>query len=616
MNMRHNKSTAIITFAPLPPGPIPLAPSHAQSTRRNDAHNGILLAQDMEQSYVTVTINRARGLPLLRDKIRRNRRFFVTITDGRTTKKTKATRSMQQAVQWNETLDAFVVCPSSHLTLCLYAARRFHPEDISVGRCEIPFRSLLSSSQSNSPFILSGANAEHQATIYLTIAVSPNSAATNTSNPEADNYTNNDLNVTHSTSGSASRHAGGDFSGASGTAMPPVDGALRKADQAMESMQSATCCATTTAGGVMSASEAANSAADLYTTWEKAVRAIKQIVDVADTIAEIHPYAKMAWSVLSIIPKTILDQVARDENVLLLLQAIHDVFDLTKVADRLRNIEPKSKQSQILMAMLQHVCNCGDFIQSYARDANFWRRVLKNISGEGDTEIEDYRSTLFRLRDLFLDHATITTDISTELKAVSNQVLDASLDAKIREIPYGKGSRYSPEKRCLPGTRTKFLDYIVNWANDPESERALILFGQAGTGKSAIAHEVAHRFDDMHRLSSSFIFRRAEGSKPYLLFTTLTLDLSDRSKQHWGKSSRMIHLVVWVPKTTALQSLVDDASAFVRYFGMPIARSAPHIYISALPFAPTSSRIANCYSSRFPNTLTVQHGRSSHWPGL
>src|SRR6267378_1305629 len=98
----------------------------------------------------------------------------------------------------------------------------------------------------------------------------------------------------------------------------------------------------------------------------------------------------------------------------------------------------------------------------------------------------------------------------------------------IREIPYAKGSRFSTEKCCLPGTRTAFLDCIVDWVNNPDSERALILFGQAGTGKSAIAHEVARRFANMHRLSSSFINRRAEGSKPYLLFTTLARDLADR----------------------------------------------------------------------------------------
>src|SRR5271170_6395435 len=102
------------------------------------------------------------------------------------------------------------------------------------------------------------------------------------------------------------------------------------------------------------------------------------------------------------------------------------------------------------------------------------------------------------------------------------------LDAVIREIPYAEGSRFSSEKGCLPGTRTDFLDFIVDWVNNPESKRALVLFGQAGTGKSSIAHEVARRFDGMRRLSSSFVFRRGDGPKPRHLFTTLARDLSDR----------------------------------------------------------------------------------------
>src|SRR6266702_4122724 len=66
--------------------------------------------------------------------------------------------------------------------------------------------------------------------------------------------------------------------------------------------------------------------------------------------------------------------------------------------------------------------------------------------------------------------------------------------------------------------------------DNPDSERSLILFGQAGTGKSSIAHEIARRFDKMHRLTSSFIFLREEQSKhkAYHLFTTLARDLSDR----------------------------------------------------------------------------------------
>ncbi len=113
------------------------------------------------------------------------------------------------------------------------------------------------------------------------------------------------------------------------------------------------------------------------------------------------------------------------------------------------------------------------------------------------------------------------------LKAIDLRIV-TEIDAKIREIPYGTGSRFTPDKGCLTGTRTAFLDFIVNWVNDPASERCLVLFGQAGTGKSSIAHEIARRFHKMHRLTSSFIFLRKEQSKPYHLFTTLARDLSDR----------------------------------------------------------------------------------------
>ena len=104
------------------------------------------------------------------------------------------------------------------------------------------------------------------------------------------------------------------------------------------------------------------------------------------------------------------------------------------------------------------------------------------------------------------------------------------LDSNIREIPYGFNSRFSPDKGCLIGTRVAFLEFIINWVNNPTSDRGLVLFGQAGTGKSSIAHEIAQLFDKMHRLTSSFIFVRREQSvrEAYHLFTTLARDLADR----------------------------------------------------------------------------------------
>jgi NACHT domain len=106
---------------------------------------------------------------------------------------------------------------------------------------------------------------------------------------------------------------------------------------------------------------------------------------------------------------------------------------------------------------------------------------------------------------------------------------DTKLSVIIGEMPFRGGWRFDDRKGCLPGTRKDFLDYVVEWVENPESERGLVFLGQAGTGKSSIAHEVARLFDKKC-LGSYVAFLRKEHSKDeaYHLFTTLARDLSDR----------------------------------------------------------------------------------------
>ena len=155
-----------------------------------------------------------------------------------------------------------------------------------------------------------------------------------------------------------------------------------------------------------------------------------------------------------------MTQVQRDEQIQALLDAIYDAFDFTQEADPLKNVTPQSKQGEILMLMLQHVCSCSDFIQSYAQDIQYCtssssvslaivntrytgKRLLKNISGQSDKRIEDLRTTFVDLRKAFLGHAAVITEITvlrilddmgvissqfsgmtTQLKWVSSQVSD------------------------------------------------------------------------------------------------------------------------------------------------------------------------------------------------
>ncbi|EDR01074.1 uncharacterized protein LACBIDRAFT_395470 [Laccaria bicolor S238N-H82] len=71
---------------------------------------------------------------------------------------------------------------------------------------------------------------------------------------------------------------------------------------------------------------------------------------------------------------------------------------------------------------------------------------------------------------------------------------------------------------------------------------------------------------------------------------------------HWSKVSK-----------PSLSDFAKDANRFVMEFFELIACAAPHIYISALPFAPKNSRISRHFLKLFAKTLTVKMGQMENW---
>jgi hypothetical protein len=133
---------------------------------------------------------------------------------------------------------------------------------------------------------------------------------------------------------------------------------------------------------------------------------------------------------------------------------MHDAFDFAHHEDTLKSIKQPSEQAQILTLMLQDVCSCCDFIQSYAKDSEFCtspssalfafvnmlfpgKRTLRNIDGGPEKKIKELSDVLIKRRKAFLDQVTISTEItvfqilddvakiSTQLQYLSSQVSDA-----------------------------------------------------------------------------------------------------------------------------------------------------------------------------------------------
>lgn len=75
-------------------------------------------------------------------------------------------------------------------------------------------------------------------------------------------------------------------------------------------------------------------------------------------------------------------------------------------------------------------------------------------------------------------------------------------------------------------------------------------------------------------------------------------------------------LVAWLRKSDKDDSLAVDMQRFLAAFASIISQSAPHIYISALPFAPRCLPLSKQYSKYYPQTLVVKRGGYNNWPAI
>ncbi|KAF7967331.1 hypothetical protein HWV62_34689 [Athelia sp. TMB] len=63
-------------------------------------------------------------------------------------------------------------------------------------------------------------------------------------------------------------------------------------------------------------------------------------------------------------------------------------------------------------------------------------------------------------------------------------------------------------------------------------------------------------------------------------------------------------------------SFVKDMIRFVETFAAPISQSVPHIYLSALPLAPSQSLVSQTYLPQYPSTARFKVGKLDRWPAM
>ncbi|KIK20401.1 hypothetical protein PISMIDRAFT_12997 [Pisolithus microcarpus 441] len=256
---------------------------------------------------------------------------------------------------------------------------------------------------------------------------------------------------------------------------------------------------------------------NLSDRYLKPFRVFNQVVA---TLTHVHPYAQIALGILTSAAQLIINQANLDKAVSDLLDSMRSVYEFLTEEDNINNID---RMRGTLARLAQAISDSALFIKDYSATKSFWKRAGRNIFFETQTVVDDHVKTLNGLMQQYRD--CVVRDIQINTCRIFE-------DLNLEGMAYAKGAGVNTTKKCLEGTRKEIIKEIISWITDPDVDapRILWLHGQAGRGKSAIAHTIALWIKDVGGLGSCFCFardREAERREEKIL-TTIARDLADR----------------------------------------------------------------------------------------
>ncbi|KAJ7255287.1 hypothetical protein C8J57DRAFT_1721846 [Mycena rebaudengoi] len=267
---------------------------------------------------------------------------------------------------------------------------------------------------------------------------------------------------------------------------------------------------------------------------------VQKVVKIGSAIAELHPYAKVAWTVLASIPQALVAQLDRDAEVRALWVAAADMLDFLKEADPVLD-DPAV--AQVVKAMMQQIYECALFIREFGRKGYLGRALRDASSASSDQSIGAFTTAFEDLKQRFMSRSTVKTwkivrEIQSGVIQLGIVVETIETLEKMRLLDHLPGAniphvRWDLANVCLPNTRVELIDEIVRWANDPGERSIFWLRGVAGSGKSTVSNTIAKIFDRLGRLAGSFRFSRdvSQRNEPTYLFGNLAYQFAHFSPQ-------------------------------------------------------------------------------------
>lgn len=255
-------------------------------------------------------------------------------------------------------------------------------------------------------------------------------------------------------------------------------------------------------------------------------------VAVAERLAQVHPYARLAVSILVAGYEVIRQRVACDSDIYELMRTMHDTYDLITTIEALRHLQ---KRKEIVDAIVQQTIECAFFIRDYVDKRDNFAQAIKNSILNIEAQILAFKDKFLSLQDQFRLH--VATDTHLTVLKLHDEFRDHAAKADFRDMEYVADARCAAS--CGMHQPTDFvatppddvIASIQSWVigESKESEKICVLYGPEGSC-SAIARVIGEHFQRASRLGSSYCFRREPKVRNYTnLLTTIARDLADKN---------------------------------------------------------------------------------------
>ncbi|KAF7972469.1 hypothetical protein HWV62_17886 [Athelia sp. TMB] len=282
----------------------------------------------------------------------------------------------------------------------------------------------------------------------------------------------------------------------------------------------------------------------LVVSLEAVMNKLQIIMNIGDEIAKIHPWASLAWNVLSVGIKLVKNNHDRNNKIVGLIQTLQSTYAIVDGAKVVKD----HRLQDVLGRIFQQTVDCAYFIQHYARHRSPLGKAITEPFSDTDARVAQYQDRFRQFQEEFnsgiaVKTALLTVGVSATVDAISmwnewsyisnlslihHEGLD-QLKNKLGRVKMDKAARGA----CLAGTRVDAINMILEWHSDESSERknAMWLHGMAGAGKSTLSTTIAEmmgRVNGLDLLGAFFFFDRSVAErKPSTLIRTIAYQLAE-----------------------------------------------------------------------------------------